>query len=269
MIINTNVSSLKTRFNLGKTQQDLSSAMERLSSGKRINSAKDDAAGLAISTRMTSQVRGMDVAMRNAGDGISMLQTAEGALGSVSDILQRMRELAVQADNGTNSTSDKTALKGEFDQLASEIEHIAQSTSFNGVKLLNGTTATVTLHISDAATDTMTIGLDSIASASLFSGTMDISTDAQGAIGIIDTALDTVSSQRADLGSSMNRLGFAIDNLSVTRNNLTAARSRIEDADMAEEMSRLTRDRILSQSATSMLAQANQQPQLVLNLLNS
>jgi flagellin len=268
MIINTNVSSLVTRNNLRKTNDALEATMQKLSSGKRINSASDDAAGLAIATRMSSQITGMNTATRNANDGVSLLQTAESAMGSVSDILQRMRELAVQADNGTYSASDKTNLKAEFDQLTSEIDHISSNTSFNGVKLLDGSTASVTLHISDAATDTMGISLQNMTSASLFAGaTLDISTDAQGALDAIDTALDTVSTGRATLGSYQNRLNFTVDNLSTASTNLTAARSRIEDADMAEESSEMTRNKILTQSSIAMLAQANQNPQQVLQLL--
>jgi len=267
MIINTNVSSLVTRNNLRKTNDALQATMQKLSSGKRINSASDDAAGLAIATRMSSQITGMNTATRNANDGMSLVQTAESAMGSVSDILQRMRELAVQADNGTYSASDKTNLKAEFDQLTSEIDHIASNTSFNGVKLLDGSTAAVTLHISDAATDTMTVGLQSMTSTALTITGLDISTNAQAALTAIDGALDSVSTGRATLGSYQNRLGFTVDNLSTASTNLTSARSRIEDADMAAESSEMTRNKILSQSSIAMLAQANQNPQQVLQLL--
>jgi len=267
MIINTNVSSLITRNNLRKTNDALQATMQKLSSGKRINSASDDAAGLAIATRMSSQITGMDTATRNANDGVSLLQTAESAMGSVSDILQRMRELAVQADNGTYSSGDKTNLQAEFSQLTKEIDHIATNTSFNGVKLLDGSTASVTLHISDAASDTMGIDLQNMSTASLSIGSLDISSDAQGALTAIDTALDTVSTGRATLGSYQNRLGFTVDNLSTASTNLTSARSRIEDADMAAESAEMTRNKILSQSSIAMLAQANQNPQQVLQLL--
>jgi len=292
MIINTNVSSLVTRNYLRQNNEDLQAAMEKLSSGKRINKAADDAAGLSIATRMTTQVRGMDVATRNAGDGVSLIQTAESAMGSIGDILQRMRELAVQADNGTYSVQDKTSLKSEMDALVAEISHIADTTKFNGISLLNGTNASVTLHISDLANDTITVGLvdaqtsvlgetglklnalDITSATAVLDGTVGASgatlssaNGAQDAILAIDAALDAISSDRAELGAMQNRLGFTIDNLAVARQNTTAARSRIEDADMAEETSKMTRNKILNQSSIAMLAQANQTPNQILQLL--
>jgi len=288
MIINTNVSSLSTRNYLRKNNDDLQMAMERLSSGKRINKAADDAAGLSIATRMTSQVRGMDVATRNAGDGISLIQTAESAMGSIGDILQRMRELAVQADNGTYSDSDKVSIKAEMDALVNEIEHIADTTKFNGISLLNAA-QTLSLHMSDLANDTMDFALFDMQTAALSHGdgatTISLSSidvtatvgtlnigglsanGAQDAIHVIDGVLDLVSSYRSNLGAVQNRLGFAIDNLSVARQNTTASRSRIEDADMAEETSKMTRNKILNQSSIAMLAQANQNPNQILQLL--
>jgi flagellin len=267
MIINTNISSLVSQRYLNKTQDQMSTVMERLSSGKRINGAGDDAAGLAISTRMEAAVRGMDTAKRNTMDGISLLQTSESAMGSISSILQRMRELAVQADNGTNSTGDVTNLQAEFDQLSSEVDHIASTTQFNGVALLNAT-GTLAIHVSNNSQDTVdvkqydvtaaTLGVDSL---TLGVGTSD------AAIDQIDTALDLVSGNRAELGALENRFNFTIDNLNVSSTNLTSAKSRIEDADMAAEMSSLTRSKILTQSAMSMLAQANQNPQMILSLL--
>lgn len=292
MIINTNVSSLITRNYLRQNNDDLEAAMEKLSSGKRVNKASDDAAGLAIISRMTTQISGMDVATRNAEDGISLLQTAESALGSISDILQRMRELAVQADNGTYSTADKQSLQEEMDELIDEIQHIAETTKFNGISLLNGSTTPVTLHISDAANDTLTIGLTNAQTASLGEtslklSALDITTGtstlnntlgtsgatltsangAQDAILAIDAALDSISSDRANFGAMQNRLGFTIDNLSVASQNTTTSRSRIEDADMAAETSEMSRAKIINQSAIAMLTQANQTPQSILSLL--
>ena len=268
MYINTNFNSLVSRGYLYNTNKDLSKTMERLSSGKRINGAADDAAGLAISTRMTAQVRGLDVATRNAQDGVSMIQTAESAMGSVSDILQRMRELAVQADNGTYAASDITSMQGEFDALVKEIGHIADTTTFNGKNLLNGgaTGTAVTLHISDKHDDTLVVNFADVTATQLSVHNLTLS-DAQAAIQSIDTALDTVSSKRGDLGASINRLDFVVDNLISAKNNTAASRSRIEDADMAAEMSELTKKQILQQSTMAMLSKANSQPQGVLSLL--
>jgi flagellin len=286
MIINTNVSSLVTRNYLRKTNDDLQATMEKLSSGKRINKAADDAAGLAISTRMTTQITGMNTATRNANDGVSLIQTAESAMGSISDILQRMRELAVQADNGTYSGSDRTSLKSEMDALVKEIDHISSTTNFNGISLLDGTNTTVTLHISDLATDTLTVGLNDVQANTLGfgDGTATLNLDAlditsatgtltgsdsgaQDAIKAIDGALNQISGYRADLGAMQNRLNFTVDNLAVANQNTTSARSRIEDADMAAESSEMTRNKILTQSSIAMLAQANQNPQQIMQLL--
>jgi len=286
MIINTNISSLVTRNYLRQTNDDLQNTMEKLSSGKRINKAADDAAGLAIATRMTTQVTGMSTATRNANDGISLIQTAESAMGSIADILQRMRELAVQADNGTYSASDKTSLQSEMNALVKEIDHISTTTNFNGISLLDGSSSTVTLHISDLATDTLTIGLNDVQPSTLGFGdgtntiyltALDITSatgtltgsdsSAQDAIKAIDGALEQISSKRADLGAMQNRLNFTIDNLSVASQNTTSARSRIEDADMAAESSEMTRNKILTQSSIAMLAQANQNPQQIMQLL--
>lgn len=269
MIIGTNVMSLKTRYFLGNTNNKMETAMERLSSGKRINSAKDDAAGTGIAARMEGQIRGMNVASRNALDGISLLETAEASLGNAGSILQRMRELSVQADNGTYSADDKASLQKEFSQLISEVGHISTTASFNGIPLLNGTQATVELHISDQASDVMAVDMVDLAAVNTAISTLDISTaaGAKAAITALDTQIDTITSGRADLGSSMNRLQFTIDNLTTMSNNLSAAKSRIEDADMAAEVSEMTKQKILMQSSTSMLVQANQNPQAVLQLL--
>ena len=270
MFINTNVSSQVTQSYLNKANNQLGKVMEQLSSGKRINSAADDAAGLSIATRMSSQISGMDVAKRNANDGISMLQTAEGALGSVSNILQRMRELAVQANNGTYSATDKDALQAEFSQLNDEISTIAKNTSFNGNTLIDTAAGKAfTLHVGQGSGDTLTVTLNSAdtAAGALATAALNIKTDAAGAIGALDTALDKVSGERANLGSYMNRLEFTIDNLTTNSNNLSAARSRVEDADMARVASELTKQQVLTQSGIAMLAQANQAPQSVLSLL--
>jgi flagellin len=267
MYINTNYNSLVSRGYLSSTNKDLTKTMERLSSGKRINGASDDAAGLAISTRMTAQIRGMDVATRNAQDGISMIQTAESAMGSVSDILQRMRELAVQADNGTYAASDVASMQGEFDALLSEIDHIAETTSFNGINLIASGGASVTLHISDKFDDTLTVDFAAMDTTTLSITGLALSGNAQTVIDTIDTALDTVSTERGNLGASINRLDFVVDNLVSAKNNTSASRSRIEDADMAAEMSELTKQQILQQSTMAMLSRANSQPQGVLSLL--
>lgn len=274
MYINTNTSSLVARNAMRINDNDLTKSMERLSSGLRINSAADDAAGLAISERMGAQVRGMQQATRNAQDGISLIQTAEGAMGTISDILQRMRELAVQADNGTYSDSDKLSIKAEMDQLASEIKHIAETSTFNGIKLLDGTQTTVGLHISDKFDDTIDVNLISVnidalgdTANSVFVGDIDVTTDAQEAISIIDMALNQVSTARGDLGATQNRLDFIVDNLQLSIQNTEASKSRIKDADMAAESSNLTRAQILSQTSMAMLQRANSAPQGVLQLL--
>ena len=261
MRINTNIASLNTMNYLRKNTDSLEQAMQRLSSGKRINSAGDDAAGLAIATRMEAATRGMDAAKRNASDGISLIQTAESAQGTISALLQRMRELAVQADNGTNNTQDVGSLQQELDQLVTEITHISDSITFNGIHLLDGTVTSVNLHISNIKDDTITVGLVNVSASGLSVTSLSLS-NAQSAISAIDAALDIVSSNRADLGAAESRLNFIIDNLSVTGTNLTSARSRIEDADMAEEMSKLTRNRVLQQSSMAMLQQANVQPEV-------
>lgn len=285
MNINTNISSIVTRSYLSQNQASLEGAMERLSSGKRINSAADDAAGLAIASRMTTTVIGKEVATRNANDGISLIQTAESALGSISNILQRMRELAVQADNGTNSASDKASLQAEITQLLSEIQNTATKTSFNGISLLDGTTPNVTLHVGNGAADTLSFSIGDNQTTALghaeltldaldVTGTTNVITTgsangAQDAILAIDAALDQVSAKRAEFGALQNRLEFTVDNLTSSKSNTEAARSRIEDADMAAETSNMTKQRVLVQSAIAMLSQANQSPQMVLQLLQN
>ena len=282
--INTNIASLNAQRNLGMNQSSLATAMQRLSSGLRVNSAKDDAAGLAIAERMSSQVRGMNVAVRNANDGISLAQTAEGALGKVADSLQRMRELAVQSANDTNSASDKNSLDKEFGELAKEIQRVLGATTFNGKHVLGSeagnlqfqvganTTANDTIDIttSDLTTDASiaaVAGTDNTgASRSVIDSTANTAAT-HGVIDAIDTALTTINSQRATLGASQSRFDSVISILQVSVENQTAARSRIMDADFASETANLSRSQILQQAGNAMVAQANQLPNQVLKLL--
>ncbi|WP_027015758.1 flagellin domain-containing protein [Comamonas composti] len=285
-IINTNLVSLNAQRNLSTSQASLSTTMQRLSSGLRVNSAKDDAAGLAIAERMNAQVRGMNVAMRNANDGISMAQTAEGALGKVSDTLQRMRELAVQAANDTNGSTDRSSLNKEFQQLAQEIARVVGGTSFNGRQLLNSTEPTVfqvgantgpdnqiTISAVDlsaaSALDLNTAGTPPSLNGGLGSllGAGSSAADARISMEAIDAALDLVNNTRATFGAAQNRFEAVISNLQVAAENTTAARSRIMDADFAAETANLSRTQILQQAGTAMVAQANQQPQTVLKLI--
>ena len=283
--INTNIASLNAQRNLNSSQSSLATSMQRLSSGLRVNSAKDDAAGLAIAERMNAQARGMSVAMRNANDGISLAQTAEGALGKVADSLQRMRELAIQARNATNADSDKDSLDKEFGELAKEIQRVTAGTTFNGKYILgqdaalpqtfqvgpnttsNDEITVTTPNMSADATITQVSGSDtSGASRAVIDRTADAAAIAT-VVANIDTALDTVNSQRATLGATQNRFDAVISNLQVAYENQTAARSRIMDADFAVETSNLSRAQILQQAGNAMVAQANQLPQQVLSLL--
>ncbi|PIM53184.1 flagellin FliC [Roseateles chitinivorans] len=283
--INTNIASLNAQRNLNSSQSSLATSMQRLSSGLRVNSAKDDAAGLAIAERMNAQARGMSVAMRNANDGISLAQTAEGALGKVADSLQRMRELAIQARNATNADSDKDSLDKEFGELAKEIQRVTAGTTFNGKYILgqdaalpqtfqvgpnttsNDEITVTTPNMSADATITQVSGSDtSGAGRAVIDRTADAAAIAT-VVANIDTALDTVNSQRATLGATQNRFDAVISNLQVAYENQTAARSRIMDADFAVETSNLSRAQILQQAGNAMVAQANQLPQQVLSLL--
>jgi len=284
--INTNLTSINAQRNLSASQSSLSISMQRLSSGMRVNSAKDDAAGLAIAERMTSQVRGMNVAIRNANDGISMSQTAEGAMGKVADSLQRMRELSVQAANATNSDSDKDSLDKEFGELAKEIQRVTGGTAFNGINILgNGagafkfqvganTTADDTIDITTIdltadATITAVAGTDNTgAGRAALDNTADV-TAIHGVIDNIDTALNTVNAERATLGASQSRFESVISNLQVSVENQSAAKSRIMDADFASETANMSRAQILQQAGNAMVAQANQLPQQVLRLLQN
>jgi len=278
MVINTNVLSLTAQRNLNKTQTALSTSLQRLSSGLRINSAKDDAAGLAISTRFSAQISGLNQAVRNANDGISLAQTAEGALEEITTNLQRMRELAVQSSNGTYTTGDRNSLNKEVSSLKAEITRITKAVEFNGVKVL-GASASLTFQVGAKATsgvDTISLATVNVASAnsttgigsalgtSLSVGTADA---ARSAITMIDTMLDRVSSTRADFGTIQNRFESVVRNLQNVGENLSASRSRILDADFAAETAALTRNQILQQAGVAMLSQANAAPQSILSLL--
>ncbi|WP_137719240.1 flagellin [Methylobacillus flagellatus] len=270
--INTNIASMNAQRNLSSSQSSLSTSLQRLSSGLRVNSAKDDAAGLSIATRMDSQVRGMNVAIRNSNDAISFSQTAEGALGKVTDALQRMRELAVQSSNATNNAGDRANLGTEFSELQAEITRLTGNTKFNGTNVLAGGTnvyqvgADTTDTISVTTTDLTAAGSDTGAAAA---ATVLIDTAANSALAItaIDDALDEINTERATYGAVQNRFESVISNLKVSVENSSAAKSRIMDADFATETANLTRAQILQQAGTAMLAQANQVPNNVLTLL--
>ncbi|WP_298862435.1 flagellin [uncultured Microbacterium sp.] len=291
MQINTNVSALNAYRNLASTQNDLSKSLEKLSSGLRINRAADDAAGLAISEGLRAQVNGLNVAARNAQDGISVIQTAEGALTEVHSILQRMRDLAVQGANDSNNTDSRAAIKNEADQLGAELSRISESTNFNGINLFQaGATAgpaSLTFQVGSDGTSASQISVNMLdLSTALGDGTTDLvaltagtlATDAAGfnvtdattaaaTITLIDKAITNVSTGRAELGANQNRFESAINSLNVSAENLSAAESRIRDTDMASEMVKFTSKNILSQAGTAMLAQANQSNQGVLQLL--
>jgi flagellin len=269
MRINHNIAALNTYRQLTNNGLNLSKSMEKLSSGLRINRAGDDAAGLAISEKMRGQIRGLEMASKNAQDGISLIQTAEGALNETHSILQRMRELAVQAANDTNTDDDRAKLQAEVNELFEEISRIASATEFNTQQLLNSG-VTVKFHIGANSGQNITLSINKMnASAILGTTTLSISTQstADAAIATINSAINTVSKERANLGAYQNRLEHTINNLGTSAENLTAAESRIRDVDMAKEMMAFTKDNILSQAAQAMLAQANQQPQGVLQLL--
>ena len=270
--VNTNVTSINAQRNLSQVTNKLSTNFRRLSTGLRISSAADDAAGLAISERLRSQVRSLDQAKRNANDGISMVQTAEGALNEVSSILTRLRELSIQANNGTVSDTDKDTLNEEFTSLVNEIDRIGNSTEFNNIKLLDGSASTVSFQVGFGTTaniDTLDVTLQEATASNLGLSSLDIgSTGSQtGAITAIDTAINTVSGLRGSLGAVQNRLGSTINNLAIQTENLSAAESRIRDVDVAYETAQLTRNNILQQASISVLSQANAQPQAALSLL--
>ena len=273
-VINTNISAMKAANASSSASKALGTAMERLSTGKRINSAKDDAAGLAIATSMTSQVRGMSQGIRNANDGISMAQTAEGALNEVTNMLQRQRELTVQASNNTYSADDLSNLKSEMDALNTQIGNILTNTQFNGQDLFVaanvGTAGVVSIQAGANEADVVTIDLSSdLANDGTLAAAagVDVTALAAGDIGVFDTAIKTVSTVRAGLGATQNQLESAVTNLNNNITNLSDARSRIEDTDYSTETTALAKAQILSQASSAMLSQANQSQQNVLSLL--
>ena len=270
--INTNVQSLNAQRNLSSSSMSLSTSMQRLSSGLRVNSAKDDSAGLAIAERMSAQVKGMNVAIRNANDGISLAQTAEGALGKVGDSLQRMRELAVQSANASNSTSDRANLDAEYQELALEVTRVLDGTKFNGTNLLNSSAGlTFQVGADNVATDQIDINTTNLSTGSgitaVVGGDLTSAANALAAMDDLDTAIDEITTARAGFGAAQNRFESVIANLQVSSENLSSSRGRIMDADFAVETSNLSRGQILQQAGTAMVAQANQLPQGVLSLL--
>ena len=274
MRINTNVMALNAQNMLTGNQNAVQKSINKLSSGLRINSAADDAAGLAISEKMRSQIRGLNQAESNAQDGISLIQTAEGALQQTTDILQRMRELVIKAENtGVLSDEDKIAIDTEMTELSGEIDRIAKSTSFNGKTLLDGKytgeTGKLKLNFKVGANtlkeDTLEVTIGNMDATTL--KVKNLKADDVDVLGTIDAAIQTVSAQRAKLGAAQNRMEYAIESITVTAENLTSAESRIRDVDMASEMVNFTKNNILQQSAMAMLAQANQQPMQILSLL--
>ncbi|WP_454193542.1 flagellin Hag [Paenibacillus sp. Marseille-Q7038] len=279
MIINHNIAAINTSRSLNSASGAQSKSMEKLSSGLRINRAGDDAAGLAISEKMRGQIRGLDQASRNAQDGISLIQTAEGALSETHSILQRMRELSVQSSTDTNTDTDRGELQKEFTQLAKEITRISSTTEFNTQKLLDGSDVdgkTFQIGANAGQSITLQVGAMDATTLGVATGTDEASTvgigissqtDADDAITLVNTAIQTVSAERSKLGATQNRLEHTINNLGTSSENLTAAESRVRDVDMAKEMVEQTKNSILSQAAQAMLAQANQQPQAVLQLL--
>jgi flagellin len=273
LFINTNIASEAAQKNLGANQSKLAVSFGRLSSGLRINSAKDDAAGLAISESLKSQIRSFNVAERNASDGISMAQTAEGALGEVHEILGRMRELATQAANGSLTSTDRGFLQTEFGELQSEITRIQGSAKFNGRELVGSAAATITLQVglSDTQSDQISVTLGGLSLGTIAGGsTVLLGSTASGALATlstIDAAIGNVSTARATFGAAMNRLETAQSSIQTMRLNLSAANSRIRDVDVASETSALSRNQVLTQAGVSVLAQANQLPQLAFGLL--
>ena len=269
MIINHNLQAMNAHRQLGINTTAQSKATEKLSSGLRINRAGDDAAGLSISEKMRGQIRGLNQASRNAQDGISLIQTAEGALDETHAILQRMRELAVQAGNDTNVSTDRAAINTEIQALATEISRISSTTEFNTQKLLDGSVATMKLQVGANENQMIEVTLESMDAGTLGVDAIDVSTadNATTSITTINTAIESVSKFRSNLGAVQNRLEHTIKNLNNSSENLQAAESRIRDVDMAQEMMNFTRSNVLNQAAQAMLAQANQQPTQVLSLL--
>ncbi len=270
-VINTNVKSLITQAALERNARDLGVAMHRLSTGKRINTAADDAAGLAISNKMTSQIKGLDQAVRNANDAIAMMQTAEGATIEVTNMLQRMRELAVQAANGTNSSVNQSALQAEFSQLQAEISRISDNTEWNGMKVIGASAGTYNYQIGANSGQQLSVVFKDLDGASMSAVQSAVGTSLSAswttAIGDLDRAIAEIDSFRADLGSKMNRLEYTVDNLNNVSINTSESRSRILDANYAAESSELSRTQIIQQAATAVLAQANVDQQSVLKML--
>ncbi|MDI3273018.1 flagellin domain-containing protein [Pseudomonas sp. MDT1-16] len=278
LTVNTNTTSLNVQKNLNKASDALSTSMTRLSSGLKINSAKDDAAGLQIATRMTSQIRGQTIAIKNANDGVSIAQTAEGALQESTNILQRMREIALQSRNDSNGTADRTALDKEYKQSIAELTRIAQSTNLNGKALIDGTAGAMEFQVGAGTTSdnqiTLTLSTSFDASAlgmtgTTISGTSNAANHSAvlSAISAIDVALANINSTRADLGAAQNRFSTTISNLQNINENASAALSRVQDTDFASETAQLTKQQTLQQASTAVLAQANQLPSAVLKLL--
>jgi flagellin len=274
--VNTNLAALNAYQNLSKTQDAMTQSMERLSSGYRINSAADDAAGLAISTGMGSQISGMNVALRNTQDGISVIQTASGALTETTAILQRMRDLAVQAANDSNDANSRTDITTEVNQLSAELTRIAGSTTFNGKPLLDGTASALSFQVgagSAAATNAIVVNLSAASVSAVATAVSSLSANyatasgAQAAISAIDTQIQNVSTAQANLGAYQNRFQHTINNLNTAIQNTTAAQSRIRDTDMAQEMTNFSKSQVLVQAGTAMLAQANASSQSILKLL--
>lgn len=269
--INTNIAAASAMKNLNGNQMKLNQSFNRLSSGLRINTAADDAAGLAVSESMKSQIRSYSVAERNAADGVSMAQTAEGALGEVHSVLGRMRELAMQASNGTLSSSDRGQINNEFSQLQSEITRIQGSAKFNGVNVIATTTTSISFQVglNNGSSDKISVNFGGVDLATVLAGTtaVNTATSALNSLARIDTAINSVSSNRAGFGASMNRLDIASSAIQTMRLNLSAANSRITDVDVAQETTALSRNQVLTQAGVSVLSQANQLPQMAFGLL--
>lgn len=269
LVIQTNVASLTAHKNLNTNQKNLLTSFNRLSSGLRVNTAADDAAGLAVSESMKSQIRSYAVAERNAADGISLAQTAEGALGEMHGILGRLRELAMQSANGSLTDSDRGLLNTEFSLLTAEITRVQDSAKFNGVTLIGQSATAVVFQVGlySAAADQIALTLGNLDMSSVTATSVALSTSALAALSVIDGAIRIVSTRRADLGAAMNKMDVAISNIQTMRLNLSAANSRIVDVDVAHETSRLSRNQVLTQAGVSILAQANQLPQMAMGLL--
>ena len=275
-VINTNVKSIVAQNAMTVNNRAMGKAMEQLSTGKRINGASDDAAGLAISEKMTAQIRGLNQAVRNANDGISIIQVAEGATVEVTNMLQRMRELAVQGINDTNTTVDRNALKAEYQQLGKEIQRISNNTEWNTSKVANASANSAAFQVGANSSQTITVTFSDITALSGMTAVIDAATavlvtsvpDFAGTtLSNLDTAINAIGTYRSTLGASINRLNYAADNLQNVSSNTAASRSRIQDTDYAQATTELARTQIIQQAATAMLAQANQQPQSVLSLL--